>query len=92
MSRKPKPRIAWEHRYESCGSCSGGWVTVHDGSSVAKVKRCWCWTAWQRKLAGEQPAPERAWTEQGVVAPGWVAARRICEAALAAVAAPKDGG
>ena len=34
----------------------------------------------------------RAWTEQGVVAPGWVAARRICEAALAAVAAPGTEG
>ena len=54
------------------------------------------WTVVERMLGhGSQRvylAFVRAWEAQGIVAPGWVAARRICEAALAAVAAPKDGG
>ena len=53
------------------------------------------WTVVERMLDhGSQSvylAFARAWTEQGVVAPGWVAARRICDAALAAVAAPSEG-
>lgn len=54
MRRKKPAKITCVEKFEPCGNCSGGWVTVLNHARIATVERCACFRAHQDKIQRQQ--------------------------------------
>lgn len=56
-TRRRRKAVVYGPRFESCGHCTNGWVTVHRVRQQPAAERCWCWKRHQEQASQE---PERA--------------------------------